>query len=140
MTQTENNVNQPAIEMKRLVCEELEKNGYTLELHGYRQLVATKEFASVVGKKVAYVELTGFSTESVVLYLAGNMTSEGNNCLWACTSYIPKPLEPETVARCVAEFSAAVNKAVAGLVIVRLLQPPPCEQKEGPAEFSEVAL
>ena len=111
-------------EVKHMVCVELQRHGYTLNLDGYGQLVATKVFASIVGDKMAYVELTGFSNDSVTLFLTGHMESEGRNCLVNCAAYIPKPVSQEAVTRYVAAFSASVNETVAGLVIVRLLEQP----------------
>lgn len=139
MTQTKHIVTPDPLEMKRMVCAQLQTHGYTLEQHGYRQLVATKTFASVVGEKMAYVELTGFDNESVTLFLTANMESEGRNCLVGCASYIPKPLTNEAVSRCVAEFSESVNKTVAGLVIVRLM-PRPASGLESAGKSSQVAL
>lgn len=135
MTQSKHIVNPETLDMKRMVCAQLQAHGYTLELTGYRQLVATKTFASVVGDKMAYVELTGFDNESVTLFLTGHMESEGRNCLASCAAYIPKLLSLEAVTRCVAEFSESVNKTVAGLVIVRLMAQPARGDKS-----SQVAL
>lgn len=120
--------------MRDMVCRQLQAHGYTLELNGYRQLVATKTFDSIVGKKMAYVELTGFVGESVTLFLTGVMVSEGQNCLASCGAYIAKPVTELAVAQGVAKFSAEVEKTVANLTIVRLLK------SEAAAESAGVVL
>jgi hypothetical protein len=122
--------------MKALICRHLQAHGYTLEPNGYRNLIASKKFDSIVGEKVALVELTGFD-ESVTLILSANMLSEGRNCLVSCAAYPPKPLTDQVAARSVAQFCESVKDTVADLVIVRMLPQPIDEEQAAPEEASD---
>ncbi|WP_445370073.1 hypothetical protein ACH518_00235 (plasmid) [Methylomonas sp. HW2-6] len=84
--------------------------------------IATKGYATAVGRKRAYVFVSYWANEWVV---TAGYDSQGRNILESLRVTLPETANADTIREAIAEFSAAIDARVAESYAVRLIRNQP---------------
>lgn len=103
--------------LRKTISDELLKHGWTLD---EGSAIASKFYATAVGKKQAHLYLTGKDASGCSL-IVGEYFSEGRNALEPHAAFVPGSVSHDQIQGIVARFARNADAVIAQTYAVKLL-------------------